>query len=122
MSWLKHVIVDLAITAIIILYALQSPEWAWWIIVIYTPLLIVLKLLAMSSGVAGAVKAKGGNEPPDWFFHAIYAVSVLLLLRSEEFLLAAGWAVIWLLSAVAQSKSRPSKTRTATAKSNAAKK
>ncbi|MEQ9105749.1 MAG: hypothetical protein RIE53_13750 [Rhodothermales bacterium] len=120
MSWLKHVIVDLAITAVIILYALQGPEWAWWILVIYTPLLIVLKLLAMSSGVAGAVKAKGGNEPPDWFFHVIYAVSVLLLLRADDYLLAAGWAVIWILSAVGLARSRPSKSRST--KSNAAKK
>lgn len=113
MSWLKHVIVDLAITAVIVFYALQGPEWAWWVLVIYTPLLIVLKLLAMSSGVAGAVKAKGGNEPPDWFFHVIYAVSVLLLLQANDYILATGWAVIWVLSAVGLARSRPSKAGTA---------
>lgn len=109
MPWLKNVLLDIAVLIVIALYAFQRPEWAWWIIAIYTPLMLLLKVTALSSGVATAVKARSGDDVPTWFHHAAYGINVLLLLYAEWWWAASGWAAIWVISAIAESRSRPTK-------------
>ena len=111
MNWLKHVVIDIAALAVIAIFTFAGGTWAWWVIAVYTPLLVVLKVLALSMGVSSAVKKKGGDEAPDWFFHLVYALSVLLLLQAQEYMFAGGWALIWMLSAIGQARSRPSKKK-----------
>ncbi len=106
MTWIKHVILDLVMLAVVAVWALVGIGWMWWVIAIYTPLLIVLKVAAFSMGVSTAVKAKGGDQAPDWFFHVVYALSVVLMLVAGNMIFAAGWALIWILSAAGQARSR----------------
>jgi len=108
MAWIKHVILDLAILAVLALWALTGTEWMWWVIAIYTPILLVLKVAALSMGVSAAVKAKGGDQAPDWFFHVVYALSLVLMLVAGSMYFVAGWALIWILSAVGQARNRAS--------------
>lgn len=108
MSWLKSVLIDIAVTIIIAFYVFQSPEWGYWIIVIYTPLMLLLKVGALTSGVAQAVK-KSDSSAPSWFFHLLYSVNLLLFLIANWWLMAGMWAAIWILSAVQESKKTPKK-------------
>ena len=109
MTWIKNAVIDIAITAVIGVFAFNGATWSWWIIAIYTPLMVLLKLFALS-GAAAAVKQKS-DQVPTWFYHFLYAANLVLLLMSEFYWAAAGWAVIWVLSVVVESKSRPSKKR-----------
>lgn len=111
MTWIKHVILDLVILVVLAAWTFTGTEWMWWVIAIYTPLLVVLKLAALSMGVSTAVKAKGGDQAPDWFFHVVYALSLVFMLVAGSMIFAAGWALIWILSAIGQARSRTSAQR-----------
>jgi hypothetical protein len=102
MRWLKDVVIDIAITLVIVAFALWQFEWARWIVLIYTPLLLVLKVLAVSSGSVLALSKRTGGDAPFLFHHGLYAVSVLALLSATQHLLAGAWLLIWVLSISAE--------------------
>ncbi len=109
MTWLKNVLIDLAVTIVIAIYVFAGPVWSYWILVVYTPLMVLLKIAALTSGVNTSGK-KDAVTPPAWFFHVVYAVNLILLLNANQLLLVAGWAVIWILSAVQEARNQPKKS------------
>ncbi len=80
MAWIKNAIIDLGVTAVIAVYAFTGATWAWWIIAIYTPLMVLLKVFGLSSAAA-AVQQKA-SDVPTWFYHFLFAANVVLLLRA----------------------------------------
>lgn len=109
MAWIKNAIIDLGVTAVIAVYAFTGATWAWWIIAIYTPLMVLLKVFGLSSAAA-AVQQKA-SDVPSWFYHILFAANVVLLLRVLFYWAVAGWVVIWILSVVAEARRRPSKKK-----------
>lgn len=109
MNWIKNVILDIAVTGVITIWVFTGPEWAYWVILIYTPLLLLLKLTTVSSGLS-KVAALAGDATPNWFYHLIYAANLILLLVGEWWVVAGGWAIIWVLSVVQESKKASYKT------------
>ena len=107
MSWIKNALIDLAITAVIAVYAFNGATWGWCVIAIYTPLMVLLKVFALS-GAASAVQRKA-DEVPLWFYHLLFAANVILLFVADFNYAAFGWVAIWLLSVLAESRSRPKK-------------
>ncbi len=105
MTWIKNAVIDVAITAVIVAYTLTLAAWGWWIIAIYTPLMLLLKIFALS-GAAVNVQRKA-DSVPSWFYHVLYGLNVALLLYSAFVYAAIGWAAIWILSTIAESQSRP---------------
>jgi len=101
MGWLKHVLIDLLITLCVVLATFFGMQWAAWVVWIYTPAMVLLKV-----GALGAKLPKVKEGPPDWFFHVLYAANVVILLYHRWWWVAAGWIVIWFLSALAVSRSR----------------
>lgn len=114
MAWIKNVLLDLVVLAVIAIYAFDPAEWGYWVIAVYTPFMLVLKLGALASGMATAIRGKGADNAPSWFFHLVYAASVLLLLYAEFWWAAAGWMGIWILSAVADARSKPQASKKGT--------
>lgn len=98
--WIKHVLLEIAVTIVIALAAIGDLTWARWIVLIYTPFLLLMKVgVLFGSGFLRSLK--GRNDPvPTWFWHTNYAVNVILFLAGQWWLLAAGWGMIWMLSAV----------------------
>ncbi|NBW93758.1 MAG: hypothetical protein EBR20_05245 [Bacteroidetes bacterium] len=111
MSWIKNSVIDVAVTVVIGVFAFTGASWAWWIIAIYTPLMVLLKVFALS-GAAAIVQQKA-DEVPIWFYHGLYGANLGLLLMGSFYWAAAGWAVIWVLSVVADSRTRPRRGRKA---------
>ncbi|NNE69816.1 MAG: hypothetical protein HKN29_05565 [Rhodothermales bacterium] len=99
MGWLRHVLIDLAVLVVIGLATFGAQPWALWVVWVYTPLMLLLKLGAVATSVTPRQ-----NDVPDWFFHALYAVSVVILLYHLLYWEAAGWVAIWILSVVAASR------------------
>ncbi|MEM8485685.1 MAG: hypothetical protein AAF564_09045 [Bacteroidota bacterium] len=98
MGWLKDAVIDIAVTVLIVLVTVNAlPEWADWIILIYTPFILVLKAITFFGGIQ-MKKPKGADAPPVWFFHALYAINVAALLYSQWWLVGGQWVLIWLLS------------------------
>ena len=109
MNWLKNVLLDIAVTAVIAIWLFYGSTWAYWIVLIYTPLLVVLKVVALSSGISQATAQKK-DATPVWFYHVIYATNLILLLVGKWWVMAAAWACIWVLSAYLQSRTVARKT------------
>jgi hypothetical protein len=100
MKWLKNVLVDIGVTLVILLTtAGVLPAGAEWVIYVYTPFRLLLKIVSLSSGVKQVKQQqKDEAQPPEWFFHVLYAVNVIVLLYSRWWWTGAQWALIWGLS------------------------
>lgn len=102
MSWIKHVILDLAVTALIIFAVATDAEWARWIVIIYSAFMLILKLAGLRGSAAGLKLQPTGV--PILFYHLLYAVNVVALALGRWWILAAAWLAIWVLSYVQQRK------------------
>lgn len=98
MPWLRNVVLDLVVTACILAATVFEQTWAGWIVVVYTPLMVVLKAVAFFTPDLGG-GMKRGDEVPDLFYHLLYAVDAGLLLLHGWWWTGAGWILIWILSA-----------------------
>jgi hypothetical protein len=106
MGWLKHVIIDLAVTVVIVIAAVTGAVWAQWVVWIYTPFMLLLKLVGVFGAGVTAQFKRAGAEVPTWFYHALYAVNVGVLLVYGWWLVGAGWGLIWILSVAAEMRAR----------------
>jgi hypothetical protein len=95
MNWVRHAILDLAITAVVLIAAIGGQSWAMWIVWIYTPLLLLLKAAALL-----APPPRKAEPVPDLVYHLLYGISLVALLYVRAYWPAAGWGAIWLLSAI----------------------
>jgi len=102
MKWLKEVVVDVAVTAAIILAVLSSAPWLRYVILGYSMLMLFLKAVTQTN--KAVLKRLKHSQTPSWVFHVLYAVNVVVLLASQWWLVAAIWAGIWGLSFVMQRK------------------
>ena len=101
MKWLKDVLLDIAVTVLIVLATSGVLPWARWLVVIYTPFMLAIKALAFFGGGLGQItrQRKGAEEaPPALFLHALYAINCSLLALNGWWITAGLWALIWLFS------------------------
>lgn len=106
MAEIKHAIVDIAITLLIVVAVVTEMEWAWWIIVIYTPIMLLMKIVAVAgSGGFRKLKTSRGT-PPVWLLHVLYGINVVALGLAAWWYLFAGWMLIWILSVIHERRSR----------------
>lgn len=117
MRWLKHVLVDLAVTVVIVLATTQDWAWARWLVLIYTPLMLLLKGLALLGGGLVAQVKQPETAVPQGFWHLLYGVNTGVLLVAGWYLTALQWVAIWGLSVAAarrqSSTARPRAKRAA---------
>ncbi len=105
MKWIQGVLLDIAVTVCIAVATLQGAEWAKWVVWIYTPFMLVLKIAAYFGPSMVKKKRKDRpDEPPPWFHHLLYAINVLLLSVARWWLEAAGWLAIWIISYLTERK------------------
>lgn len=96
--WIKHVILELAVTLMIALATIPDLVWARWIVMIYTGLMLVLKIVALIGGRLLQSVRQPGADVPEWFWHANYAANVLLLALDEWWWMVGAWVAIWIVS------------------------
>lgn len=117
MAWIKNVLIDIAVTIMIVLAVTMNLAWARWIVLIYTPLMLILKIVVfLGSRSLGQIKRKGDGVPM-WFYHALYAVNVAgsggyayTTTGTDArlwWMIAGGWVVIWILSFASEMRLRP---------------
>ncbi len=102
-SDIKHALVDILVTVLIVVAVVMDLEWARWIILIYTPFILILKVIAVMGPSMRMLKGSS-KEPPRLLVHVLYAVNVVALGIGEWWYLFAGWIVIWILSIVQDRK------------------
>lgn len=99
MGWIKNVIIDIIVTIVIIVVTSNVlPAWADWIVLIYTPMMLLMKALALFGGIAKIKHKNPEEEPPAWFLHVLYAINTVALAYAGWYITAGQWAFIWLFS------------------------
>ena len=99
MTHLKNIIVDLLVTGLIIYTVVQDAAWGRVAIWIYTPLMLLLKIGALTVGKKLTGQVKSSDTPALWL-HGLYGVNVAALLWGQWWIMAALWMGVWGLSAV----------------------
>jgi hypothetical protein len=108
MAWIKNIVVDMVATALIMSASVLDISWARWIMLVYTPFMLVLKVAALFlGGFMPIAKRATGPQPPDAVLHGLYALNVIVPLACQWWLVGIGWALIWALSVTADLKAKP---------------
>ncbi|MDQ7039735.1 MAG: hypothetical protein Q9M35_02220 [Rhodothermus sp.] len=97
--WLREALLDLIVTGIIVLAAIPALSWARWIVLVYTPLMLLLKLGAL---LAAPHLPRMQRSTPATLFHVLYGLNVLVLLVGRWWWMAVAWALIWGLSVLVE--------------------
>lgn len=104
MSWLKDVIVDIAVSIFIVSAVLLQDPWMRYVIWAYTGLMLIAKLVVLTGDSFSQIAKKARSDAPDWFSHLLYAVNTIALFVGQWWYAAVAWALIWLFSYLAQRK------------------
>lgn len=102
MSWLKEVIVDIAVSVFIVASALYGLLWMQWIVWIYTGIMLLTKGIVLMGDNVLQLMSKTRTNAPEWFSHLLYAINTGVLFYIGWWYAATGWALIWLFSFLAQ--------------------
>ncbi len=101
--WLKEALLDIVVTVVIVLAAIPALPWARWIVLVYTPLMLLLKLGAL---LAAPHLPRMRRSAPEALFHVLYGINVLALLVGRWWWVAVAWALIWGLSVAVERRQR----------------
>ncbi len=105
MTHLKNIIVDLLVTGLIIYTVAQETAWGRVAIWVYTPLMLLLKIGALTVGKRLTGQVKPSDTPAFWI-HGLYGINVTALAWGQWWVLAGLWGAIWALSAVYERRQR----------------
>ncbi len=114
MKWIKHVIIDLAIACIIVLWTFGLLPDAWkWVIYLYTPLITAIRLLALTTGLDRIKQTSTGHEPPGGFYHLLFVINISCLAYYAVTyrhvlagVMAGLWLLTWILSSISERRKR----------------
>lgn len=104
MNWLKDTLVDIAVTVFIITAIILVDPWMHWVIWIYTGIMLLTKGIVLMGDNFVMLMKKAKNDVPEWVPHLLYAANTGALAYAEWWYAAAGWALIWILSIMANQK------------------
>ena len=103
MNWLSEVIVDIMVTMFIAVSIWLGDIWMWWVIAVYSGLLLIAKGVVLT-GDGFLSRTQKSQHAPDWFLHILYGVNLVLLAIAGWWYLLAAWILIWLFSFLSQRK------------------
>ena len=115
MNLLRNAWLDIAVTALIGIAILLDNEPARWAVMVYTPIMVLLKLAAFSGRHSPSrIRAQDAGVPLI-VYHILYGANLAMLVygsirvSDSWWWVTAAWAIIWLLSA-ATGKGKPVRT------------
>lgn len=104
MKWLKEIFVDIIVTISIIMAVFINIEWIEWVIIGYTAVLLLAKIIVLAGDSSLQLIRKTRTTAPVWFLHLLYGINTGVLLSAQWWFVAGAWILIWLLSYIAQQK------------------
>jgi len=111
MNLIKASFIDILVTLFIIAAIATGITWMYWVVMVYSALMLLLKLIDYSGeGFQGMLK-QPRDLPPDWPFHVLYGLNIIILIYAGWYILTAIWTGIWLFSWLKQRKIRARKAK-----------
>lgn len=104
MDWLKEVVVDITICLLIIIAVLINNSILNGIVIAYTALMLLIKVLVYFGGDTLNLMKKTQTSAPSWFSHILYGINTGILYGFHWWYTATAWALIWLFSYLIQRK------------------
>ena len=98
MKWVKEALLDILSVFAIIAFAFTSNDTLYVAIWVYTGILLLSKVLFFFVNFL-QFKAKK-TSVPDWFYHIVYVIAIIILAYSKSYYLTGTWALIWILSII----------------------
>ncbi len=99
MTILKGAFVDILVTLFIVLSTSLDLAWGRGALWVYTTLMLLLKIAALSSGGLRALTTQQRKAgAPLWVFHVLYCINVLALAMRNWWYLFVAWGLIWIIS------------------------
>ncbi len=95
MKLLKKIWIDLLVTIIIITSLFIHAPFIKYFLYIYTPLILIGRIIALT-GLNLQKRISG--KAPNWLFHLLYAINVLILALNRWWILCILWLLIWILA------------------------
>ncbi len=103
MNSIKNILVDVLVTVFIAVAVWLHDPWMWWVIAIYTILMLIAKGIAIySEGLLRRAQKNEGDH--DKLLHFLYALNIILLAAAHWWYISALWVLIWLLSYIGKLK------------------
>jgi hypothetical protein len=101
MSIIRGAAIDILVTIFIVIATVLELAWGRWALLVYTALMLLLKIAAVwSGGLRQMTTQQKRAAPPLWVYHLLYAINVIALGLAGWWLLFVGWGAIWILSIV----------------------
>lgn len=104
MDWLKEVVVDIITCLLIIIAVLINNSILNGIVIAYTALMLLIKVLVYFGGDTLNLMKKTQTSAPPWFPHLLYGINTGILFAYQWWYIAMAWALIWLFSYLIQRK------------------
>ena len=99
MSTLKGASIDILVTLFIIVATAMNLGWGRGALWVYTALMFLLKIAALSStGLRQLTQQKRKTGPPLWVYHGLYGINVIALGLRDWWYLFIAWGLIWIIS------------------------
>lgn len=98
MRWLKQTLLDLAVTLAILLHALAGIPGLEMPLLIYTLLVLAMKFIALWNFRLQRLLKKKSGAAPEWFYHLLYALNVIVLGAARQWALGLLWLGVWAIS------------------------
>lgn len=104
MGWIKDAYLDVIVLLFIVVFALYANTVLEVVLWVYTSLLLLSKILAF---FMPSLQQKANNtKAPPLFYNIIYALTVAILIYSDNYYLGGAWAVIWIVSIFSSNSSK----------------
>jgi len=105
MKWIKKVIIDILVSVTILVAVLNDQRWLEVIVVVYSSVLLVIKLLLLLSPAKSLKGCKLLTQNvPILFYHLIFGFNVLVLLIFQWWFSSLLWMMIWFISWMIENK------------------
>ena len=100
MSWLKHVIIDLLATLVILIVVFHETTLLEYVLYIYTGLMVLARSSSFFRIDMRAITKEKHNVAPLWIYHLLYFLNVSILLFGQFYITSLFWLFIWVAAAI----------------------
>jgi len=101
---LKNALLDIIVTVVIITAIATHNHILELVVVWYTPLMLLLKLVGVFSSSVVNTLQSAKTAAPVWLVYGLYAINIIVLAIAAWWWTAAEWGVIWVLSVISQKR------------------
>ncbi|HKJ69868.1 MAG TPA: hypothetical protein VKA68_18065 [bacterium] len=106
MNWLKSILLDIVVTALILLGVIFQIYWLKVIILVYSALILVVRTAVLFNEDTLRSLFRRIRETPSWPLHILYGINVVVLLAGSWYTVSLLWILIWIFSALSERKAK----------------